>query len=435
MDFQDYKSFWNDKASTPRGALVAVDGSHDERTVRLTGAFSAAQARAALDLQAADRVFELGCGVGRIGRELAGEVAHWHGLDISENMLGVARERLAGAGDCAFSALNGPRLDALADASMDKGYCVAVFIHMDKEDFVLYLRDVARVLRPGGLFYFDHWNLAHPVGWRRFALEFEQAAHLPPGQRKDVARNQFVVPQEVEAYVRGAGLEVLAVVTDTPWVQVVARKPDGGDRDQVKAIAAGQCDIAVGNTYYIGQMLDDPEQKDAAESVRIVFPTFEGDGTHQEIARQVFTSVHQRLQDRREEGQAVGGRTGEVLDRVAGLVAHRQPCRAVRPAFRALRQRRLQHRRAQVLPGCRAGLSVAVVARGAQPFPHPRGVVHRPDQTRHKARPRDQLPRARRRASRRRPRPRHRRSLRCDARVARRDRSLPQLRHVVARRL
>ena len=47
MDFQDYKSFWNDKASTPRGALVAVDGSHDERTIRLTGAFSAAQARAA----------------------------------------------------------------------------------------------------------------------------------------------------------------------------------------------------------------------------------------------------------------------------------------------------------------------------------------------------------------------------------------------------
>lgn len=227
MDFQDYKSFWNDKASTPTGAMVAVDGSHDERTLRLTGAFSAAQARAALDFAPADRVFELGCGVGRIGRELAGEVAHWHGLDIAENMLEVARGRLAGTGDCAFSPLRRSRLDALDDASMDKGYCVAVFIHMDKEDFVLYLRDVARVLKPGGLFYFDHWNLAHPVGWRRFSLEVDQAARLPPGQRKDVARNQFCVPQEVEAYVRGAGLDVLAVVTDTPWVQVVARKPDG----------------------------------------------------------------------------------------------------------------------------------------------------------------------------------------------------------------
>jgi iron(III) transport system substrate-binding protein len=36
----------------------------------------------------------------------------------------------------------------------------------------------------------------------------------------------------------------------------------------------------VGNTYYIGQMLADPEQKEAAESVKILFPTFEGDGTH-----------------------------------------------------------------------------------------------------------------------------------------------------------
>jgi iron(III) transport system substrate-binding protein len=72
------------------------------------------------------------------------------------------------------------------------------------------------------------------------------------------------------------------------WLEGVkanlARKPDGGDRDQVKAIAAGECDIAIGNTYYIGQMLADPEQKPAAETVRIVFPTFEGDGTHVNIS-------------------------------------------------------------------------------------------------------------------------------------------------------
>jgi iron(III) transport system substrate-binding protein len=64
----------------------------------------------------------------------------------------------------------------------------------------------------------------------------------------------------------------------------LARKPDGGDRDQVKAIAAGQCDIAIGNTYYIGQMLADPDEKAAAEAVRIDFPVFEGDGTHMNIS-------------------------------------------------------------------------------------------------------------------------------------------------------
>jgi iron(III) transport system substrate-binding protein len=71
----------------------------------------------------------------------------------------------------------------------------------------------------------------------------------------------------------------------------LARKPDGGDRDQVKAIAAGECDIAIGNTYYIGQMLADPEQKAAAEAVRIVFPTFEGDGTHVNISGVAMTKA------------------------------------------------------------------------------------------------------------------------------------------------
>ena len=71
----------------------------------------------------------------------------------------------------------------------------------------------------------------------------------------------------------------------------LARKPEGGDRDQVLAIAAGECDIAIGNTYYIGQMLADPEQKPAAEAVNIIFPTFEGDGTHLNISGIAMTKA------------------------------------------------------------------------------------------------------------------------------------------------
>lgn len=69
----------------------------------------------------------------------------------------------------------------------------------------------------------------------------------------------------------------------------LARKPAGGDRDQVKAIAAGECDIAIGNTYYIGQMLADPEQRAAAEAVRIVYPTFTDSGTHMNISGMAMT--------------------------------------------------------------------------------------------------------------------------------------------------
>lgn len=69
----------------------------------------------------------------------------------------------------------------------------------------------------------------------------------------------------------------------------LARKPDGGDRDQVMAIAAGQCDIAVGNTYYMGQMLANPEQIDAAGMVNVVFPVFEAGGTHMNISGVAMT--------------------------------------------------------------------------------------------------------------------------------------------------
>ncbi len=71
----------------------------------------------------------------------------------------------------------------------------------------------------------------------------------------------------------------------------LARKPEGADRDQVKAIWAGQCDISLGNTYYMGQMLADPEQKEWANSARIIFPVFEGGGTHLNISGIAMTKA------------------------------------------------------------------------------------------------------------------------------------------------
>lgn len=79
------------------------------------------------------------------------------------------------------------------------------------------------------------------------------------------------------------------------WLEGVksnlARKPQGNDRAQVKAIWAGECDISVGNTYYMGLMLKDDEQKDWADSVRIVFPTFEDGGTHMNVSGVAMTKA------------------------------------------------------------------------------------------------------------------------------------------------
>ena len=69
----------------------------------------------------------------------------------------------------------------------------------------------------------------------------------------------------------------------------LAKKPNGGDRDQIKAIAAGECDIALGNTYYMGQMLADPETKLTADMVRIDFPVFENGGSHLNVSGVAMT--------------------------------------------------------------------------------------------------------------------------------------------------
>jgi iron(III) transport system substrate-binding protein len=79
------------------------------------------------------------------------------------------------------------------------------------------------------------------------------------------------------------------------WLEGVksnlARKPQGNDRAQVKAIWAGECDISFGNTYYMGKMLSDDEQKAWADSVRIVFPTFENGGTHVNVSGVALTKA------------------------------------------------------------------------------------------------------------------------------------------------
>jgi iron(III) transport system substrate-binding protein len=70
------------------------------------------------------------------------------------------------------------------------------------------------------------------------------------------------------------------------FVANFARKPQGGDRDQVMAAAAGQCDIAIANTYYLAQMIagNDPAQRDAAQKVGVFWPNQVDRGTHINIS-------------------------------------------------------------------------------------------------------------------------------------------------------
>ncbi len=67
----------------------------------------------------------------------------------------------------------------------------------------------------------------------------------------------------------------------------LARKPAGNDRAQVKGVYSGQCDLAIGNTYYMAKMqLNEkkPEQKEWAASVKMLFPNSTNRGTHVNIS-------------------------------------------------------------------------------------------------------------------------------------------------------
>lgn len=64
----------------------------------------------------------------------------------------------------------------------------------------------------------------------------------------------------------------------------LGRKPAGGDREAVRDVHSGQCDIAIANTYYMAAMLKNPDQKAWADSVKILFPEAAGRGSHVNIS-------------------------------------------------------------------------------------------------------------------------------------------------------
>ncbi len=80
------------------------------------------------------------------------------------------------------------------------------------------------------------------------------------------------------------GVEAMNLWTPD-FVSNFARKPQGGDRDQIKAVAAGQCDIAVVNSYYLGKMLSGTDdEKSAASQVKIFWPNQDDRGVHVNIS-------------------------------------------------------------------------------------------------------------------------------------------------------
>ena len=88
----------------------------------------------------------------------------------------------------------------------------------------------------------------------------------------------------------GSVLEHLGPQATETWLQGVvsnmARAPKGGDTDQIKAVASGECQVALTNTYYLARLMrsDKADDKQVVENVGVVFPNQQTWGTHVNIA-------------------------------------------------------------------------------------------------------------------------------------------------------
>ena len=102
------------------------------------------------------KVFELGCGAGRLTRALAKVFGEVHAVDISPEMLRQARQTLRDFPNAHVHQNSGSDLSRFSAASFDFAYCVSVFHHIPRQQIIeRYVREVNRILRPGCLFKFE----------------------------------------------------------------------------------------------------------------------------------------------------------------------------------------------------------------------------------------------------------------------------------------
>ena len=93
--------------------------------------------------------------------------------------------------------------------------------------------------------------------------------------------NQSLLSSIIAAHGEAAAREWAQAVVDN-----FARKPVGGDTDQLRGIGAGECDVAVANSYYFVRLMTDPSDKDKglADKIGWVFPNQDGRGTHVNVS-------------------------------------------------------------------------------------------------------------------------------------------------------
>jgi len=158
MSLDSSRAFWNAKAAENPYWYVSSYGPYDERDL---AEFWEAGRRIWHDVHHAigvaprhtDVVVEVGCGVGRLTRAIAADVAHVHAFDISEGMLTVARR--AGPPNATFHQSDGDSLAGVPSGAANLAIAYCVFQHLPSLAVLQrYVSEMARVVKSGGTIAF-----------------------------------------------------------------------------------------------------------------------------------------------------------------------------------------------------------------------------------------------------------------------------------------
>jgi ubiquinone/menaquinone biosynthesis C-methylase UbiE len=216
----DYKSVWNRVSDSPAAARVAVAGFSEENSYDESGRSTANTLTERLAIGPNDTVLEIGCGTARIGNALLPVCKKWIGTDISGKMLEVAAETLGPNTNSELIELTGCNLSTFKDASIDKLYCTAVFMHLDEWDRYRYVSEAFRVVRPGGKVYFDNMDIESEEGWALFS----ELAKLDSTQRP-ANISKCSTAAELLTYVRRAGFINAVAKRSGQFIEVTADRP------------------------------------------------------------------------------------------------------------------------------------------------------------------------------------------------------------------
>jgi SAM-dependent methyltransferase len=219
---RQYAEVWDTLAVSPWRARAAACGRQMESEVRHSAAEPLKNLLELLSIKSHEEVLEIGCGVGRIGRELAPRCRTWTGVDMSANMLAYASERLRDLENVKLVRTTACGLAEFASGSFDVVYSTNMFAHLDEMDRWRYVAEGFRVLRPNGRLFIDNVDLESDGGWAAFAegAKSSQEMERPPYQPR------YSSAAELTTYALRAGFDLVQSHRRPPLVIVTGIKPN-----------------------------------------------------------------------------------------------------------------------------------------------------------------------------------------------------------------